>query len=322
MNERLEYIDLLKGVGIILMIMGHIIFLDSFQMYIHMFHMQLFFFISGYLFKEKIFYVGYFFWGKVRSLLVPYFVFGFFHLCLKLILIFYRNDSYIQPFYQLFWCNTGEFPIAGALWFLTALFWMQIIYFFTICVDMKFVRLILILGIIILGMIVSKVCRLPLGIDISMVCLGFMYCGELLKENINIPKQSIFKAIVVLAVGFYLGFLNGNVNVREAVYGNILLFYFCAVSICYSLLVLSYKLLLMFRNFWIMDIFIFIGKRSIIFLAFNQLLVWAPNRILSSYSGGLLYVGYILTLVITVLALYALAKLFDNHIILRRLISK
>ena len=51
------------------------------------------------------------------------------------------------------------------------------------------------IGYIILGMIVSKVCRLPLGIDISMVCLGFMYCGELLKENINIPKQSIFKAI-------------------------------------------------------------------------------------------------------------------------------
>lgn len=52
-TSRVEYIDILKGIGIILMIMGHIGFSGIFDFYIHAFNMPLFFFVSGYLYKTK-----------------------------------------------------------------------------------------------------------------------------------------------------------------------------------------------------------------------------------------------------------------------------
>ncbi len=47
-EKRIEWIDVLKGIGIILVILGHTHVL--FRTYIFSFHMPLFFFISGYLF--------------------------------------------------------------------------------------------------------------------------------------------------------------------------------------------------------------------------------------------------------------------------------
>ena len=49
--KRLDYVDTLKGIGILLMLMGHVPFGANFDYYIHAFHMPLFFFISGFLIK-------------------------------------------------------------------------------------------------------------------------------------------------------------------------------------------------------------------------------------------------------------------------------
>ena len=52
-NLRIEYIDLFRGIGILLMIMGHIEFAPRFDHFIHAFHMPMFFFVSGYFFNGK-----------------------------------------------------------------------------------------------------------------------------------------------------------------------------------------------------------------------------------------------------------------------------
>ncbi len=52
-SKRIDYVDLFRGVGIILMIMGHIGFGSKFDYFIHAFHMPMFFFISGFFFKKK-----------------------------------------------------------------------------------------------------------------------------------------------------------------------------------------------------------------------------------------------------------------------------
>ncbi|GCH86208.1 acyltransferase family protein [Escherichia coli] len=70
-KKRLGYIDAVKGFGIILVVYVHIISgLSSYVIYL--FHMPLFFIVSGILFKEpndK----NKFIVGKVKSLIVPYF---------------------------------------------------------------------------------------------------------------------------------------------------------------------------------------------------------------------------------------------------------
>lgn len=52
--ERLDYIDIFRALGIILMVMGHIGFGSKFDKFIHAFHMPMFFWISGFFIKKEI----------------------------------------------------------------------------------------------------------------------------------------------------------------------------------------------------------------------------------------------------------------------------
>ena len=52
MNERKVELDILKGIGIIFMIMGHIEYGDIFNKLIYGFHMVLFICVSGFLYKD------------------------------------------------------------------------------------------------------------------------------------------------------------------------------------------------------------------------------------------------------------------------------
>ena len=47
---RLEWIDKAKGIGIILVILGHTICPPNIKFWLYSFHMPLFFFLSGYVF--------------------------------------------------------------------------------------------------------------------------------------------------------------------------------------------------------------------------------------------------------------------------------
>ena len=49
-QERKKYIDILKGIGIFYVILGHVTHTSFLFRYIYSFHMPLFFFISGMLF--------------------------------------------------------------------------------------------------------------------------------------------------------------------------------------------------------------------------------------------------------------------------------
>ena len=50
-KSHLDFLDLAKGIGILLVVLGHGMFPNHFL--IDSFHMPLFFFIERYLFKEK-----------------------------------------------------------------------------------------------------------------------------------------------------------------------------------------------------------------------------------------------------------------------------
>ena len=50
-SNRIEAFDIAKGLGILIMVMGHTGFGTTFDKIIHTFHMPLFFFISGYFYR-------------------------------------------------------------------------------------------------------------------------------------------------------------------------------------------------------------------------------------------------------------------------------
>lgn len=49
LNTRVEWVDVAKGIGIILVVLGHNQSPDYIIKFIYSFHMPLFFFLSGYL---------------------------------------------------------------------------------------------------------------------------------------------------------------------------------------------------------------------------------------------------------------------------------
>ena len=72
--KRLPWIDVLKGLGIILVVVGHITYNQLLVKTIFMFHMPLFFLIGGWLHSTELS-QGKFLKAKARSLLVPYLIF-------------------------------------------------------------------------------------------------------------------------------------------------------------------------------------------------------------------------------------------------------
>ena len=70
---RLVTLDILKGIGIILVVIGHMIGNQlNIRPWIYAFHMPMFFMIAGYCFdKHKYPDIGKLAWQRMRTLLIP-----------------------------------------------------------------------------------------------------------------------------------------------------------------------------------------------------------------------------------------------------------
>lgn len=120
-NTRIGYIDIAKGIGILLMVIGHMVSIFPIRQFIFQFHMPMFLIFSGFLFNDKK-------WGgrktftlflqtRFRQLLVPYAC--FFILILVVSLLQKPDIDYITTIYN------GPPP---AIWFLLDLFIVEILF--------------------------------------------------------------------------------------------------------------------------------------------------------------------------------------------------
>lgn len=77
-EKRNTYLDVIKGIGIFLVVLAHVSESHSITRVIYSFHMPLFFIISGYVYGKynKVENCRLFVQKKISSLLVPYFVIG------------------------------------------------------------------------------------------------------------------------------------------------------------------------------------------------------------------------------------------------------
>lgn len=113
---RIRYIDIAKGIGILLVCIGHFNISNedspyySLFLWIYSFHMPTFFFLSGMLFPRTITSIEGYVKNKSINLLVPYVLFSFFNL-----LIFLSIGEYVPNYILQGW---GRNP----LWFIPILF--------------------------------------------------------------------------------------------------------------------------------------------------------------------------------------------------------
>ena len=142
LKKHYIFFDIAKGIGIILVVIGHCIpdatapggislpFFKAFHDIIYSFHMPLFFFIAGYFTGDN---TGTIMnsYDKVKRLrkrvirlIIPYFVVGLFYAPVKIVLSQFANKPYnINDFWKIL---IGINPM-GELWFLYSLFIITLI---------------------------------------------------------------------------------------------------------------------------------------------------------------------------------------------------
>lgn len=314
-KKRIEWMDFFKGIGIIIMIMGHIGYGKTFDYFIHAFHMPMFYIISGFFFSrfknEKEICFKEFAIKKAKGLLIPYIFFGAFHSIVYIILNHGTKNKTLLI--NLIWINTDGVPIAGALWFLTSLFWVEIIYFF---ID-KFlknqnIKYILIIAIALLGNLLPQFFRLPLALDTSFVGVGLFLIGNLLrdKENNKILNLNVITCVLVAGVIGCLIFCNGYVNMRNGIYSIIVLFWINAILS--TILGMNFSKIMLKKNkSKLTDIIINIGKNSITYVCLNQLVISIIKRILMILPINNILLK-LLMLPVTIITLYICDYIFNN----------
>lgn len=318
-TSRVGYIDIFRGIGIILMVLDHIGIGAGFYHFIHAFHMPMFFFISGYCYHEKSDSISYQIRRKARSLLVPYVVFGILQFILWLI---YKGDS-ILPLVHLFWDNTDGLAIAGALWFLTALFFTEIMYT-VLCKICRHnpIKVLLVVAISVLGCFLPQMCanRLPYGIDVAMVGLGFYYIGHIVR-NMKVRAMvagriPLALEIAIIPLVIYLIISSPSVNMRTGNYALIPLFW---INSLLSVLVILNISMCIDK---ILDISYLkkIGRNGIIYVCFNQLAITVVETILTKL--GLSAIVYYVAAIVLVFVILDLISRVIYGTKLRTIIGK
>jgi len=125
----------MKGLAIMGVVAGHLGF-DTLDVFVNYWHLPVFYFVSGYFFKEKTLNNGKeFFLSRFKRLLIPFFL-----LCLAAILCHnlfssvgliedecFVGSDYLNEFKRLLLTFSTNEQMVGAIWFLPSLFFVSIL---------------------------------------------------------------------------------------------------------------------------------------------------------------------------------------------------
>lgn len=174
--NRNNSIDIAKGIGIFLVIWAHTICPISAQIYV--FHMPLFFLVSGYLFNSRDS-IKLTFAKKIKSLAIPFLFFLLFQR-IGYILVFLLAGTF-KTSYLLLWKPIPVRGVMGVLWFILALFVVTMTYSVIAKIPSRLLRSVVSLLFTLGGYLLYVYqIHLPIHLDSSMSMIFFFFFGHLL----------------------------------------------------------------------------------------------------------------------------------------------
>ena len=235
-EQRIDYIDIAKGLGILTIIWGHV-FLDGLSnAIVFSFHIPLFFFLSGLVFiRSRYDNFGAFFKKRVKSLLIPYTIFSVLTWLAWAVFSYVTQtpvESYWMPLLQTLIAqgSDGYMVHNVPLWFVLCLFFVEIIYFFLS--EMKdWVVILSCIVICVVGVLSTKATfydftTLPWSLDVAMMALPFYATGSLITKCFPHIKQaeivknhrllSLLLFIIGVLVVYFGARYNGYVSMGHA----------------------------------------------------------------------------------------------------------
>ena len=300
-DEKRDFrIDIAKGIGIFLVIAGHLVkYAHSTSVFIFSFHMPLFYFLSGYVCssdfsKNK-------FWKRIKSLLVPYLGFSLLGLFISLCIPVWRSDITFEHFFYQFLYNVQpEFLHVGQVWFLFSLIIITVLFFITnifICNNKNqlwfgfflFATAYLVHHYLSLKISINaNLYRLPFKIDTTLFAFIFFQSGYICKltnfynkiENWLIKKK-LTVGILALVIVYFISKKNHMTNICECSLGKPLLYLLGAYLGIFSTLIFSSIINKCKNKFYIN----WIGANSLPIFAFHSMYLYLFAYILSKIYG-------------------------------------
>lgn len=253
-NGRLVVFDVVKGLGMLLVIYAHVNYQTEVLTTIYSFHMPLFFIVSGMLFDRKRFPdFKTFIRRKAVTLICPYVLFYLlsilYLIAVKLVAEGFSGlewQRYFTYFLQMFLSQGSARSVNAPLWFVPCLFATEIIYFFVSSLNRKSIVLVCTflsaLGWILeSGLIPFDNTLLPWSLDSALFAIGFYALGNVLSDNLKTVFVAVEKnknkrlfcaavALVFLAITVCVGLYNGKVSLGSKILNNGVLLYLSGIT--------------------------------------------------------------------------------------------
>lgn len=297
-NMRKTYIDIAKGIAILLVILGH---MNRFFEYngrlnqiVYSIQLPVFLLIGGYWLRLKenespMEFLA----GKFYRLIQPYFLFAFFS-----IIYIWPKDAGEFGYYaagMLWGIGIRNYLPNLPIWFLT-MFFVANIWFYLILnmgkLGKKPWQSYLLKGAAVLFIMYAgwkikmREVRLPWGFELAMILQGFFFAGHLWKaceerwgkEPLMLGKRKSMVLLLAAVIAFPVWLLcvkwNGRVDINAAWFGQkgMWSFYLAALAGSYLLILLSAALAKFPPAAWVLSLF---GKNSMVIMATHvPVLLW------------------------------------------------
>lgn len=232
-RNRIEWIDIARGIAILLVIIGHSIIGLEINRFIFSFHIPLFFILSGYLFRRKE--IKTVLIKNAYKILIPYYLTGLFLTFGRMGRALYygwSNDRVLSEGWNTmlgvllgYGADNCKwiFPVwmAGAIWFLLAYFWGELIVqiVFSITDQWKeWQRGILFILLAMIACLVGNYIWLPTNIDVGFLAAFFVYIGYLLHKNRVMNRGRLHIIVwIIIVILWVVASLTGEINmaIRE-----------------------------------------------------------------------------------------------------------
>ncbi|MCR4740750.1 MAG: acyltransferase family protein [Lachnospiraceae bacterium] len=293
-RKRIDYFDLARGIGIILVIIGHIEYMPAeLHAFVISFHMPLFFVISGMLLsvngeadKDLTTFVR----KRAKGIMLPYLWFSIIYL---IVYIFYYLIKDRPVMWQKAGINlAGTLTLNGisVLWFLPALFLSEMLFVFLA----KKLRLFSLIPVIIL--FAAALCAntilqqryliysdkafymASLTVLRALICMFFIAFGYFSTELAGRIKKllpgisgktvaaiDLFSGILLLVLVVFLSKINLIIDLRACSFGNPYVYFITAILGSLSVILLS-KSMEIIKNRKILFPLRYLGRNSIIIM--------------------------------------------------------
>ena len=270
-KSRIPWVDIVKGIGIFLVVLGHVYRNNAVLIWLYSFHMPLFFMLSGWLHTAK----------RKSLSMIDYCIKKFQLLIIPMII--FLSISYI--YWLLVERHFRDFDI-GPMWFLIILFLVDVFFEAMIIKLKRYVWLllpVLLIGFFFGTIFLKSTCifiwlsRLLGGCFFFFVGGVFSLVVEL--KTFTIKKRMLIASIILLILSGILSYLNGRVDMYSLIIGRSFLllianaFIGSSAVVCFSVFLSKCKL------------FQYMGRHSIIILCTHEPIKRLIIKVLSVLIG-------------------------------------